>query len=84
MARAIWERDYKEAVFVEVVPAQTDNVEYSQDDILFGDAPAPVRRRLDDVPELTRYLEAPILPRSANVLDWWKVRSRRDSRLFSL
>lgn len=83
MVRAIFETYYKGTLYIETVPAplhESDNFGISSfDSILFRQPAqddvdhAPQRRRLDDVDELTRYLEAPVLYADECPLLWWKV-----------
>ena len=80
MVRAIYERNYKSAVFVEVVPTDElvpHNPNDYYDSLLFSKASggdrAPVRRRVDEVDELTWYLESDVLNQATDVLQWWKV-----------
>ena len=81
MVRAIYESDYKTAVYIEVIPTEEperpSNPNAFYDSLLFSKPSnrerAPIRRRVEEVDELTRYLESDVLHQATDVLKWWKV-----------
>jgi hypothetical protein len=80
MVRAIYVRDYKTSVYIEVIPVTEpvpsdlsfyDNILFARPDA--DEERAAIRRRTDNVDEFERYLEAPILHQATDILEWWRV-----------
>ena len=73
-------RDYKTAVFVEVIPVPPESGPSTgsfYDSVIFAqpDEPAPLRRCTVDRDELQEYIDAPVENQAVNPLLWWKVSS---------